>query len=260
VECRDLSISGDSFEGSMDTSSLKDGYYVITVRLNGGSTMNYVFEVKNGSCGKLPTDELPYEDNLRAAETPLELSEQGVLSYITTSGDSERASEILARVKELSDAVCFGITDDYAKARALAEWVSLNTYYDSDAAENGVTEEELTLEFVLEYHRSVCFGWSNLYAAMCQAQGIECYVASGSSVNGSRCFLQTETADERSHSWNMVRIDGRDIWVDTVWCSTNSYENGSYNKGVADYQFFDINAEILSYDHRVTRFESRDYF
>lgn len=133
-------------------------------------------------------------------------------------------------------------------------------YYDKDASEKGVTEDMLTLEHVLEYHRSVCFGWSNLFSALCQAQGIWCANASGSVVTGSRCFMQTSTADERSHSWNMAVIDGRQIWVDTVWNSSNSYHKRRYVEGVQDMQYFDISTAALSQDHRVTRFEYRNYF
>ena len=72
--------------------------------------------------------------------------------------------------------------------------------------------------------------------------------------------MQTTTADERSHSWNMAVIDGRQIWVDTVWNSTNSYSDRYYAEGLQDMQYFDISIAALSQDHRVTRFEYRDYF
>lgn len=182
------------------------------------------------------------------------------MQHITSSGDPETARQVLSRVRELSDEICVGITGDYDKLRAISQWVSRNMYYDKDASEKGVTEDMLTLEHVLEYHRSVCFGWSNLFSALCQAQGIWCANASGSVVTGSRCFMQTSTADERSHSWNMAVIDGRQIWVDTVWNSSNSYHKRRYVEGAQDMQYFDISTAALSQDHRVTRFEYRNYF
>lgn len=260
VECQDLNSTGSSFSGSMDISGLKTGYYIILVKLNSGAGMYYVFEMTGQGARRVPEDLLPAEDNFACTQVPLEIPTEGVIKHITASGDMKRAAEILERVKEISDAVCAGISNDYDKARALAVWVSRNIYYDKDAAENGVTDEEITLEFLLEYHRSVCFGWSNLYSALCQAQGIECYNASGSVVTGSRCFLQTELSDERSHSWNMVIIDGRKIWVDTVWNSSNTHFQSSYNDGSRDLQYFDISNGLLAHDHRVTRFEHRDYF
>ncbi len=259
ARCEDLTSSGSSFSGSIDVSFLKTGYHIIQVKLS-HSIMNYVFETTAQGARLVPEDMLPAEKNLKCADNPLELPAEGVLQHITVSGDKEKAAEILRQIQELSDEICAGITNDFDKARALSDWVSHNIYYDHDASENGVTEEQVTLEYVLKYHRSVCFGWSNLYSALCQAQGIMCCNANGSIVTGSRCFPQTETADERAHSWNMVIIDGQKLWVDTVWDSNNSYNNGRYSEGSVNFKFFGITNELLAHDHRVTRFEHRDYF
>ncbi len=260
IICGDLAYSGDSFSGSLDTSRLDRGFYVICVWLDSGAGMYYVFNVTEQGAQPVPEDKLPADRNLSCTEHPLELPDETVLEYITPSGDKDRAAEILQQIRELSDSVCDGLDNDLDKARALSEWVSHNTFYDMDAKENGVSDEMLSLEYILEYHRSVCFGWSNLYSALCQAQGIDCYNASGSAVTGSRCFLQTELSDERSHSWNMVIIDGEKIWVDTVWNSSNTYKNGEYNYGSFDLQYFGITNGLLAHDHRAVRFEHRDYF
>lgn len=252
--------SGDSFSGSIDVSSLSSGFYIIVARLESGAGMYYVFEMTSAGAAAVPADKLPAASNLAFMEAPLMLPSEGVLQHITATGDRERAAAILSEIQMLSDRICDGISSDYDKARALAQWVSLNMYYDKDAQKNGVTDEEITLDFVLENHRSVCFGWSNLYSALCQAQGIKCYNASGSVVTGSRCFLQTKTSDERSHSWNLVDLDGRLIWVDTVWNSSNTYDKSNYFTSSQDMQYFDIDNTLLSHDHRVTRLEYRDYF
>lgn len=256
----DLSQNGDKFSGNIDISTLDNGYYIIIVKLHSGAAMYYVFNVASDGAHPISAKDLPAEDNLAFLSSPMELPKDGVLNHITVSGSEATAAEILREIKSISDQVCAGLSDDYSKSRALAQWVSGNMYYDHDAANNGVTEEDISLEFVLKNHRSVCFGWSNLYSALCQAQGIKCYNASGSAVTGSRCFLQTTTEDERSHSWNLVVIDGRYIWVDTVWDSGNSYRYGQYNTGVCDLEYFDKDNTALAHDHRVTRLEYRDYF
>lgn len=260
VTSRDLTLQGDGFTGTMDISGLKSGYHIIIATLDNSERMYYVFEMTEDGSRPVSREDIPAESNLRAAGSPLELPAEGVLSHITPSGDTGDARQILAQVKELSDRICAGLSDDYSRARALAQWVSENMYYDRDASRNGVSEESITLRTALENHRSVCFGWSNLYAALCESQGIQCFVASGSVVTGSRCFPQTVTSDERSHSWNMVRLPDRDVWVDTVWDSSNSYEHGDYITGGTDMQYFDISNDVLANDHRVTRFEHRDYF
>lgn len=260
IYSRDLTVSGSSFKGSLNISGLEQGYYIIMVRLDTSAVMYYVFLMTDEGAVPVPEDALPSASNLAFAGAPMELASEGVLHQITVSDDRETAKDILSEIKDLSDQICAGITDDYQKARVLCEWVSQNLYYDKDAAANGVTEEEITLEFVLKNHRSVCFGWSNLYAALCQAQGITCYNASGSVVTGSRCFPQTEISDERSHSWNLVKIGDRLIWVDTVWNSSNTYDRGNYFKSSYDMEYFDIDNTVLSCDHRVARLEHRDYF
>lgn len=257
---RNFTADGSSFSGSIDISGLQPDYYIIIARLDNNEGMYYVFQKTPDGSRAVPADELPAARNLAFTESPMELSPDGVLHQVTVSDNAETAAGILEEVKSLSDQICAGITNDYDKARALCEWVSANLYYDKDAAAEGVTEEEVSLEFVLNYHRSVCFGWSNLYSAMCQAQGITCFNASGSVVTGSRCFLQTELSDERSHSWNLVVADGRLIWVDTVWNSSNNYNKGNYFEGNYDMQYFDIDNVLLSNDHRVARLEHRDYY
>lgn len=259
IKSHDL-VPGESFSGTLNVSGLTPGYYIIRVDLSDGGIMDYVFEMRTNGAAPLPWTELPADANLSATASPLELPAEGVIQHITSSGDADTAKRILPQVKSLSDEICTGLSSDYDKARALAQWVSRNMYYDKDASENGVTDDMQTLEHVLKTHRSVCFGWSNLYSALCQAQGIWCANASGSVVTGSRCFMETSVEDERSHSWNLLVIDGRRIWVDTVWDSSNSYDGRRYVEGTQDMQYFDISTAALSQDHRVTRFEHRDYF
>lgn len=258
--CNDLSHRGSSFSGSISLFGLDEGYYNIRVSTENHGSMSYVFEITPQGAQPLPTDKLPSESNLSVTKAPLEIPADTVLKLITASGEPERAADVLAQIREISDVVCKGLDNDLDKARALAEWVSENIYYDFDARENGVSDESLTLEAILENHRSVCYGWTNLYSALCQAQGIDCLNINGSIVAGSRCFLQAAQSEERAHSWNMLIINGEEFWVDTVWNSSNTYQEGKYSKGSTDLQYFGITNEILAHDHRAARCERRDYF
>lgn len=173
---RSFTADGSSFSGSIEVSTLEPDYYILIARLDNNEGMYYVFQKTPDGSRAVPADKLPAARNLAFTESPMELSPDGVLHQVTVSDNAETAAGILEEVKSLSDQICAGITSDYDKARALCEWVSANIYYDKDAAADGVTEEEVSLEFVLKYHRSVCFGWSNLYSALCQAQGITCFI------------------------------------------------------------------------------------
>ncbi|MGN1340198.1 MAG: transglutaminase domain-containing protein [Oscillospiraceae bacterium] len=255
----DLTQFKSSFSGSIDLSGLAEGYYILRFTTGSGSVMDYVFEVTEQGAQPLTADELPTEKNLSVTRAPLKIPADTVLKLITADGDPERAAEVMQEVQEISDTVCNGIIGELDKARALAEWMAKNIYYDTDAKDTGVTDDMLTLEHILLTHRSVCYGWTNLYSALCQAQGIECYNVNGSVVTGSRCFLQTDRSDERAHSWNMLIIDGEKLWVDTVWNSSNTYKEGLYKAGKTDMQYFCITNLCLAQDHRAERCEYRDY-
>jgi len=179
--------------------------------------------------------------------------------YIVTLGTEEQREATLEEIMEISAQVCSGLDSDYDKARALSEWVSLNIYYDSDAYNSSVTTKTLSLSETLEEHRSVCGGYANLYAALCQSQGIECYIVQGSVVQNNYSF-EEDVDIAPSHEWNAVVIDGRFIWVDSLWNTDNFYKNGKYVESVQGLKYFDITTEALSQNHCAKRVERREFF
>ena len=187
------------------------------------------------------------------------LPAEGVAEYVDAEKDPERIAEALAQVKAISDEVCEGLNDDYDKLRALSDWVSTNIYYDFDSRDNSVTPETLCLSHVLETHRSVCGGFSTLFSALCAAQGITCCNIRGTALTSGLCYAEPHESDAL-HEWNYVILDGRHIWIDTVWNTYNSYKNGEYHAGSVSMEYFDVPDEVLALDHRASRCEQRDYF
>lgn len=182
-----------------------------------------------------------------------ELPAENLAEYI--GGD---VTSILAQVRKLSDTICAGLTDDYDKARALAHWVSENIYYDFDARSGTVDSDTVSLSHILETHRSVCIGFTNLYSALCSAQGITCYNVSGDVLYG---WINYKPSDKTGlHEWNIVVIDGRKINVDTVWNTQNAYRGGVYTRGETTSKYFDFSDRYLSLEHRARSAEHRDYF
>lgn len=197
-------------------------------------------------------------NNLRLAESPVTLPREGVLQYITPDGDPEKAREVMWRAEEISEKICEGLTGDYAKAFAISQWVSDNIYYDYDASGGGVTAETLSLSHVLETHRTVCGGYSNLFSALCAAQGIEVLNIRGAALNDLRSYAETDEGE--LHEWNYALVDGRGVWVDAGWNSLNFYKSGKYKYGGTQIKYFDPTNTVLSYDHRVRICEARDYY
>ncbi len=198
------------------------------------------------------------ENNSLIASTPLELPENGVKEYICAGGSDEDIQNTLAEVKALSDKICAGITDEYEKLRAIASWVSENIYYDFDARDTEVTDETVCLSHLLETHRSICIGFTNLFTALCAAQDIECYNIRGSASTGAS--YAEENAEYELHETAYAVIDGRRIWVDVVWNTWNTYSHGKYNKDQTYFKYFDITEQVYALDHWARSCEHRDYF
>ncbi len=183
-----------------------------------------------------------------------------VNDYIVTGGTAEQREAVLSEVSEIAGKVCDGLTDDMDKARAIAMWVSDNLYYDFDAYNSSVTTETLSLGSTLSLHRSVCGGYANLYAAMCQSQGLECYIVQGGVVQNFITFAEN-TNEAPSHEWNLLMIDGERYWVDTLWNnSDNFYSRGMYYDGATRLRYFAPTDEVMAQNHHAVRVERRDFF
>ncbi|MBQ8170740.1 MAG: transglutaminase domain-containing protein [Oscillospiraceae bacterium] len=239
--------------------SAENGFYPLKIHLENGGYLGYRIRSENKSLSIVSCPDI-VEQNRLAADAPLIIPESAVQDYIVTGGTQQEITDQLNEIRHISDNICDGISDDYDKARALAAWVSVNYYYDYKARDNGVTTETLSIARTLELKRSVCGGYANLYAALCQAQGIECHIIQGTVVQNGFTFAE-EHEGSPSHEWNLVIIDGRHIWVDTLWNTSNTYTaRKGYSDGAVKQQYFDITDEILALNHKAARCEIRDFF
>lgn len=199
-----------------------------------------------------------YQRSELALAHPITIPQSAVAEYVKSGGSTEERSAVLQQVQDISDRVCKGLDSDYDKARALAAWVSKNIFYDYAAFETEVTVETLSLSRTLELQRSVCGGFANLYAALCQAQGITCHVVKGTVIQGGGTFAEGGH-EAPSHEWNVIELDGRHVWVDTLWNTTNGYD-GEYYLGDQTYRYFDISDECMAINHRAERVEIREFY
>lgn len=234
------------------------GYHSLRVCLDNGAELIWrIFSDNEGLrpviCGDIASR------NSAVRKFILDIPADVTAEYIVTGGTDEQRAEILSQISDISAQVCSGIGSDYDKARVLAQWVSRNIYYDYDAYYSSVTTETLSLGSTLSLHRSVCGGYANLYAALCQSQGIECLIAQGDVVQNYLTFEEAETAP--SHEWNLVHIDDRYFWVDTLWDNSgNSYSGGIYTNGEPCLRYFDPTEEAMAQNHRANRLERREFF
>lgn len=113
-------------------------------------------------------------------------------------------------------------TNDQEKAEVLFYWISQNIVYDVDGFLSGKYIETIT--GTIEQGKGVCGNYADLYEAMCQLAGLECYVISGYAKGyGYEPGMIFKKAD---HAWNAVRIDSTYLFVDATW--------GSGSVGIVD--------------------------
>ena len=253
-----LSVNGDEFTAVITFLSGADGFTTLRFYDNAGSRVNYRLKISGGKVG-MPDTVGVAESNAEVTEKAIEMPLEQVSEYVSIGSDPEKVKSILGEVKQLSDTICEGISEDYDKLRAIERWVAANIYYDYPAFNRGVPEETLTLAYILENKSSVCGGFSNITAALAAAQGIEIYNVHGTGAEGVFCFEEKPT--EAVHEWNYAVIGGRVIWLDADFDSRNYRREGNYREsGKPVTKFFDINVDVLALTHRAKYAEHRDYF
>lgn len=248
--------SGSTTTYTLDGTRLRKGY--VNLELWGSEIVSY--RLKHDENGYSFPDVMKIcNDNEQAAASAKVLSYEQTLKYITKDGSSANAAAVLKKIKRLSDKICRGIRTDYEKLRAISQWVSANIYYDYAAYKNGIPDECLTLEYMLEYGTSVCGGYAAMTSALCEAQGITCLHINGSAINQGNCYAELDNGVH--HEWNYAVIGDKGVWVDSGWNSRSYfYEIGSYSQGEIVYTYFDIGSEAFALDHKVSYAQLRNYF
>lgn len=199
------------------------------------------------------------ESNLAAVSGDIpDDTESVTLQNITISGTRDNAAEVLGQIRELSDKICRGLTDNYSKLRAISRWVSKNIYYDHDAFAAGIPAYCLSLEHILDTRRTVCGGYANMTSALAQAQGILCYNISGEGITGLRTYAEQSRGEY--HEWNYALIGNSGIWIDSGWNSRNHYSGGSKTEDDIGTKYFDTGNEFFALDHKVSRASDRNFF
>lgn len=229
----------------------------IVIKLKSGAKLSYLIMYDDNRY--FPDNKLS-EQNQSVLEKAVPTSAKSWAGYVTDELTEEGVKQTLDEVAYLADYIAGDIKDDYKKLEAIAKWVSDNIYYDRDARENSVTQSEICIKNVLKSRKTVCVGYSALFSALCEAQGI--YVVNVKGTVTSDTVKYDDLADGPvNHEWCAALIDDRWIWVDCVWNSNLKYENNKFKSMGANTQmYFDISPLALSFDHCAYLAEKRYYF
>lgn len=229
----------------------------LVITLKSGARLSYLIMYDDNRY--FPDNKLG-EQNLSVLEKAVPTSAKSWAGYVTDELTEESVKQTLDEIAYLADYIAGDIKDDYKKLEAIAKWVSDNIYYDRDARENSVTQSEICIKNVLKSRKTVCVGYSALFSALCEAQGL--YVVNVKGTVTSDSVNYSDLADGPvNHEWCAARIDDRWIWVDCVWNSNLKFKNNEFTSlGANTEMYFDISPLALSFDHCAYLAEKRYYF
>ncbi|MCH5348640.1 MAG: hypothetical protein J1E40_04895, partial [Oscillospiraceae bacterium] len=201
-----------------------------------------------------------FENNREKLDHIMDYGDEVCSVYVSTSDSLSVHEEVLNEIKSISDSICESYETEHDKVIAMAYWVAENIYYNHVAAESEVNSDTISLETVLKTKTATCAGYSNMFSAMCNMQGMYCINLRGGD------FIIQDTPEylldsPMSHEWTAVIADGEWMYVDTTWLSNNSYtaENGYEKADDFDDEYADMSFEYMSYEHRIDLVDHRDF-
>lgn len=205
------------------------------------------------------------ENNLEKIEHVISFEPEYMMGYLESTYSEEECLAVWRDIQTLSEEICDevepeeGVDLDYLKIQALTRYVAFNIYYDWDAFNSTVDLSTICLKNVLTKKRTTCAGFSNLLAALCEAQGYSVINVRGSALNMGEynpCDLESTPTN---HEWVGVYYADRIIWIDITWMSTNRFEERYYTGFSPRHMYFDMDMEFMSVEHRIDRVENRNF-
>lgn len=109
-----------------------------------------------------------------------------------------------------------GVSSPEEKVRIFHDWIALNIEYDVEGYFSGQVEAYEELD-VLRTGKSVCQGYANVFAAMCNAAGIENIIITGYGRGLGFSIFGGEEKYNSNHAWNAVKLSGRWRLIDATW-------------------------------------------
>ncbi|AKN33760.1 transglutaminase [Clostridium carboxidivorans P7] len=192
----------------------------------------YTLEVKSGVG--------TFKGNTWYANNLLRTANERTDAYALSSyiGHSQAADVTQANL------ITAGITDDYAKVKAIHDWVANNMYYDySDRttvfADKVAASAKLYPGGPLK--RGNCEVYAGVTTELMRAAGFPSKTVSGN-IRGN----------DNGHAWNETYVDGRWVFVDTTFDSNNVVVDGKFSKQMKCRQtYFDIPMAVWSLTHEI---------
>lgn len=214
---------------------------------------NFVAAEKDFSNKTLANKNILYMNKIQNHGTDI------TFQYVSAEMDDIKNKAVIYYIEKLSNDICANHKTDYDKAYAIALWVSENICYNYDDANAGIDFDTISLETTLALRRTTCAGYSNLFSALCEAQGIYCVNLRGCG-NVGLCECDDWDKQPINHEWNAVYCKDTWYFVDTTWASNNSYSNGiEYFYDTINTQYLMMDFYTMSNDHRIDISDHREF-
>ena len=141
-------------------------------------------------------------ENSNDNDSRKEVTKKNIFKNIKTS---KWVQALDPRITSLSSSIVNGIESDYEKVIAIDDWITQNIVYNYTSTMMTQKIDALT---TLSLGMGICTGYSNLFAALARASGLEAKAMTGKAKIEGKTYY---------HQWNEVKIDGVWYFIDTTW-------------------------------------------
>ena len=130
------------------------------------------------------------------------------------------------------------------KAYVVFYWMAENIIYDKTELKDNKNKDS-TPEGIYKYGKTICFGYSKLFAYIAKCIGIETEYIKGYA-KGSE-YNPGEQMEKTNHEWNAVKINENYFLIDSTW-GAGLLEENIHIKELDDFYFLP-NPKYLIYTH-----------
>jgi len=150
-------------------------------------------------------------------------------------------------VKELSESLIAGLSNDSLKVLQIYKWITHNVSYDYTAYMSGQPIRYQSPELVMKRHLTTCTGYSNLMVAMLDYAGIRSYTVEGFTQDYILGLDTTKLSSD--HAWVAFSLNGKWQVADPTWDAGNiglikttevNYVKKTFWEKLKSFQFKDL--------------------
>lgn len=179
-------------------------------------------------------------------------------SQLNELHDRKVSSNQNPEIVELAKRITSSKLVNYAKIRAIHDWIARNVYYDNESLNfDFYVHRDHSPKNTLATLKGVCQGYANLADALCSSLGFKSLVipcfALGLGTEGYWDSQGNKSA-KANHVMNAVFIDNRWILMDVTWDSFNYIENSvrkASNSVGYSHKYFDPTLHFISNTHKL---------